>query len=288
MNRAVSGDSSHSRAARSAPPSQSRAATSSAGRNSTADSSAVRSRREAGRPPPAKRVQADIRARSAAGRPASAGAGAGAPPPCPKATAMGVKVSATTSEISSEKVTVSAWSRKIWPATPTTTKTMGTNTATVVRVEATTAPLTSAAPRAAAAAGASPGSSSRLRWMASSTTIELSTSMPTPSASPPSDITLSDTPRPYIRMKVATIEMGIATPMISVLRSSRRKTYSTSTASRPPSRALLRTSPTALAMNTDWSNRTATSMPSGRRSLTLSRCRRTDAAMSTMLSSPSL
>ncbi len=182
--------------------------------------------------------------------------------------AIGVKVRATTSETSSEKVTVRAWSRKIWPATPTTTNTIGRKTATVVRVEAETAPPTSLAPPSASAAAFSPRPSaaarSRRRWMASSTTIELSTSMPTPSASPPSDITFRVTLREYIRMKVAMIEIGIDTPMIRVLRRSRRKTKSTRMASTPPIRALLRTSATAWEMKVDWSNRTSRLAPSGR------------------------
>ena len=51
---------------------------------------------------------------------------------------LGVKVSATTSETSSENVTVSAWSPNSCPATPST-KTMGTKTQIVVRVLAVTA-----------------------------------------------------------------------------------------------------------------------------------------------------
>ena len=73
------------------------------------------------------------------------------------------------------------------PAMPST-KMMGRNTATVVRVEAATAPPTSVVPATAAAVRSRP--SVRLRWMDSRTTMALSTSMPAPSAS------AADAPRP--------------------------------------------------------------------------------------------
>jgi hypothetical protein len=44
--------------------------------------------------------------------------------------------------------------------------------------------------------------------MFSSTMIELSTSMPTPSASPPSDMMFRETPKASMRAKVPTIEIG--------------------------------------------------------------------------------
>ena len=75
--------------------------------------------------------------------------------------------------------TVSAWSRKSWPATPST-KTIGRKTATVVSVEAMTGPATSTVPATAASPAPSPPACRR--WIASSTTIESSSSMPTPSA----------------------------------------------------------------------------------------------------------
>ena len=88
-------------------------------------------------------------------------------------------------------------------------------------VEAITAVPTSVAP--ARAASISPMPWWRLRWIASSTTIELSTSMPTPSERPPSDMMLSETPELYIRKKVATTETGIEMPMIDVVFTLRRK-----------------------------------------------------------------
>jgi hypothetical protein len=47
--------------------------------------------------------------------------------------------------------------------------------------------------------------------------------MPTPSASPPSDITLSDTPRRWSGAKVTRSATGIPTAMIAVLIRLRRK-----------------------------------------------------------------
>ncbi len=163
---------------------------------------------------------------------------------------MGLSRSATARDAISEKVTVSARSRKIWPAMPST-NTMGKNTATVVRVEATTALDTSRVPRSAASLIPSP--STRQRKMLSSTTMELSTSMPMPRASPPSDMMLSVMPPMNIGTKVATTEIGMATPMISVVRSSWRKRNSTINASRPPVIAVDCTSRIEALMNRDWS-----------------------------------
>jgi len=71
-----------------------------------------------------------------------------------------MKKSATTSEASRLKTTLSARSPKTCPATPST-KTMGKKTAIVVSVEATTAPPTSSAPRTEASRGPSPSSRQR-------------------------------------------------------------------------------------------------------------------------------
>ena len=85
--------------------------------------------------------------------------------------------------------------------------------------------------------------------MLSSTTIEPSTSMPTPSAMPAREITFSVKPLKYIRAIVASTEIGIAAPTISVARMSRRKNISTSTASAAPNRAPNWTLFTAWRMN---------------------------------------
>ena len=73
--------------------------------------------------------------------------------------------------------------------------------------------------------------------MFSSTTIALSTSMPTPRASPPKETMLSVKPLKYIRAKVETTEIGIAAPMIKVLDTLRRNSSSTNTASTAPTPA---------------------------------------------------
>ena len=136
------------------------------------------------------------------------------------AESIGTSVSATSSESSNEKVTVSAWSRNSWPAMPEM-NTIGKNTATEVRVAAVTAIATSDVPWRAASAAGMP--CSRRRTMASSTTTALSTSMPTAKAMPPSDMMLSDTFAQYMSMKVPMTDTGMAMLVTKVARASRRK-----------------------------------------------------------------
>ena len=144
---------------------------------------------------------------------------------------IGIRVRATIRETTNEKATVRAWSRKSWAATPST-KTIGTNTQIVVRVEAVIARPTSEVPTRAASTSSSP--SSRLRWTASRTTMALSTSKPTPRVRPPSDMMLREMSATYIRKKVATTDTGIETEMMRVFLSERRKRKSTRIASKPP------------------------------------------------------
>ena len=134
-----------------------------------------------------------------------------------------------------------AWSPNSWPATPST-NTIGTNTDTVVIVLAVTACPTSPAPTRAASMMSSP--SSRFRWIDSSTTIELSTSRPIPRVRPPSDMMLSEMPETYIKKNVAITEIGMDSPMISVVAKLRRKNIRTAMASVPPSTAVMSTSRT--------------------------------------------
>ena len=229
---------------------------------------------------------------SAAAGAAGGGCGAGAASADrgsrrPTALAMGIRVSATARLTSSEKVTVSAGSTKSCPAMPLT-NTTGMNTHSVVRVAATTAPPTSAPPARAAVAR----SAAALRWrsMLSSTTMELSTSMPMPSASPPSDMMLSDTPPTNMRKKLAITEMGIANPTTRVLRRRRRNRYSTAIASAPPSTAAWITSRIDCSMKRDWSattrNSTSTT-PTSSCSISPSRVR-TAWATATVLAAASL
>ena len=180
---------------------------------------------------------------------------------------------------------MSAWSRNNCPATPST-KTMGRNTATVVSVEATTGPATSPAPAIAASRAASPPA--RRRWMDSRTTMESSSSIPTPRASPPSDMMLSESPICCITKKVATTDTGIAIATTAVARRSRRNRAITRMASSPPSQAFRVTSEIAPSMNCDWSNRTASAIPSGTASSSSSSRCFTPAATCTVFASPSL
>ena len=128
-------------------------------------------------------------------------------------------------------------------------KTIGKKTAIVVSVAAMTAPETSAVPFLAASRVLSP--CSLFRKMFSSTTMALSTSMPTASAMPPSDMMLSEISFAYISKKVPMTEIGIATAMIEVARESRRNPYSTIIARMPPKIAAVVTSLIAEAMNFD-------------------------------------
>ena len=88
---------------------------------------------------------------------------------------------------------------------------IGPKTEMVVRVEAVIAPWTSSPPRAEASADGTPAS--RCRKMFSSTMMELSTSIPTPSAIPPRLMMFSETPNASISAKAPTTEMGIASAM---------------------------------------------------------------------------
>ncbi len=97
----------------------------------------------------------------------------------------GVKVSATIREMVNEKQIVTTISLNSSPAKPGTNNT-GTKTASVVKVEAVIAIATSVVPFDAASLKPSP--SSRWRKTLSSTTIELSTSMPIDNANPAIEI----------------------------------------------------------------------------------------------------
>ena len=126
---------------------------------------------------------------------------------------IGTKKRAKASDASSDNTTAAPRSEKSWPAMPSM-KTIGKNTATVVSVEATTAPPTSRVPRTAASRTPSP--SSRHRTMDSSTTIALSTSIPMPRASPPSDMMFTLTPSHRRGANVAMTDSGIARPITKV------------------------------------------------------------------------
>ena len=199
-----------------------------------------------------------------------------------------MKKSATAREARSEKTTVRPRSPNICPAIPST-KTIGKKTAIVVSVDATTAEPTSAVPRTVARIRSSP--SSRQRWIDSRTTIELSTNIPIPRASPPSDMMLSETPARFSGAKVISTEIGIATATISVVLKLRRKRKRTITASRPPESAVCRTSSMLDSMKRERSEMSRRSAPysfcsRGPRVLSIRSLARW--AMSTMLASASL
>ena len=87
--------------------------------------------------------------------------------------------------------------------------------------------------------------------------------MPTPRATPPSDMMLSVMPDWYIAANVAITEMGIEAAMMAVLRPSRRKTNRTRVASRPPTKAAERTLSTLWVMKRDWSKTAEVCTPCG-------------------------
>jgi len=90
-----------------------------------------------------------------------------------------------------------------------------------VNVDAVTAPATSDVPSKADLY--SPTPLSLYRWIDSSTTMELSTSIPIPKAKPPREMMFREIFEEYIRKNVMTTEMGMAAPMIRVLRKFFRK-----------------------------------------------------------------
>ena len=73
--------------------------------------------------------------------------------------------------------------------------------------------------------------------MFSSTTIPLSTNIPTPSARPPKETVLSVKPLKYISANVEITEIGMAKPMMNMPEKLRRKKSRTKTAKPAPMRA---------------------------------------------------
>src|SRR5262245_21087113 len=91
----------------------------------------------------------------------------------------------------------------------------------------------------------------------SSTTIDASTTMPMPSARPPSDMMFSETLNRYIGANVTTIEIGIEIEMISVGRKLRSASQITNIVRIIASQPELLTSDTESRMNVDWSESTS-------------------------------
>ena len=153
---------------------------------------------------------------------------------------MGIIVKATTNEATIANAMVKISSRKKSAANPVISR-KGKNAANVVSVEAAMAELTSLVPLDEA----STASLLSLWWreIFSNTTIALSTNIPTPKASPPSDMILRVNRPRYIIRKVAKIAIGMAMLMMSVRRMLARKKNTTNIAKIPPPIAILPTLP---------------------------------------------
>ena len=121
---------------------------------------------------------------------------------------------ATTSESPTAALIAIAMSRKSCPAS-SLTNTMGRNTASVVRVDATSAPHTSTVASRAACLRGFP-SSLTCRNTFSTTTMALSTTMPEANARPASETMLSERPSPFMTMNVVTWLTGIERPTTSI------------------------------------------------------------------------
>ena len=121
----------------------------------------------------------------------------------------------------------------------------------VVMVELVMAPPTSPVPRMAASATGWPAST--WRKMFSPTTMASSTSRPRPRARPPKVMMFNVRLLKYIRLKAATMEIGMDRLMIAVTPSFRRKMNRTMIARMPPKMPDCWTSPMASLMKIDWS-----------------------------------
>ena len=120
---------------------------------------------------------------------------------------IGTRVRATARLASSEYAIVSPMSTNSCLVIPLV-NTIGRNTQTVVSVEAMIAPPTCLAPSMAASLAEAP-SSFLMRYIFSITTIELSTSIPTPSASPDKEMMFRVTPEKYMATSAVMILIGM-------------------------------------------------------------------------------
>ena len=201
-----------------------------------------------------------------------------------QAPSAGIRNTATAREASSDSTTVKAMPSIRRAASPSTNST-GRKTTHVVRVLATIAPATWPVPVAAACRGESPAP--RRRNMDSTTTMALSTSMPTPSASPPRVTTFRLWSAKFMPNRVAKTETGTAAATISVAPGERRKSASISTASMMPAAAAIFRS--SRASVTSWASSAIswTSTP-GRSSCSPSSALRTSAETPTVFAPASL
>jgi hypothetical protein len=155
-----------------------------------------------------------------------------------RAAAVGITPMATNIDARIEADKAIAISEYNWPASSSTNRT-GTNTSTVVSVDARTAAQTSRVPCSAAAKRSSP----RLRACSidSRTTIVLSTVMPTAKATPASEITLMVRPNASKPRNAAMVQIGKPMAAISVARAERRNSSMTRVANRAPMPRLVQT-----------------------------------------------
>src|SRR6202051_2588347 len=136
------------------------------------------------------------------------------------------------------------------------------NTQLMASVETKVGTAISAAPCRVASESGMPSSVHR-RWVFSIVTVESSTNMPTASASPPSVMVLSVSPRKYSTTSDDRIASGIEIITTSVDRQEPRKIRIIS-AVRPAAMAPSRSTPvTELVTNTDWSNSSFIERPAG-------------------------
>ncbi len=144
---------------------------------------------------------------------------------------IGMTVKATTSEAMSAIIMVQQKSAKINDAIPSESA-IGKNTSTVVRVDATTARKISLEALFAATIGS--GSSCLILKMSSSTTMELSTSIPTQIVSAHRVIRFKVISSASITAKAASRDVGMDRAMMSVVLTFLRKRKTTIMASSAP------------------------------------------------------
>ena len=169
-------------------------------------------------------------------------------------------VTATSRLARSANVTVSAKPTKTSPTRPPTNAS-GTNTATVVSVDAVMAGTIWLVPTITASSRGSPSSSSR--WMFSVTTIASSITRAAATERAPRVRMLSVMPCTFISTNATRSDSGIETPVTSVARTLRRNSRIISTARTTPSTASRASSPTASSISGAWLTTSSTAMPSG-------------------------
>ncbi len=154
------------------------------------------------------------------------------PPRRNQYASTGTTVIETSSEATSATAMVTANGRNNSPVTPDTTAT-GKNTATVVAVDAVTAPATSLT-EATMSAGVSAACPVSRRLMFSSTTIESSTTRPTATVRAASVKMLSENPPTWRPIMAISSDSGIEIAVMIVERSDNRNSRITSTAKLSP------------------------------------------------------